>query len=85
MTDIAIDRKDQRILKQLNTANGWTVEEDIPRVSCEYLRMMYHRGLIDGAGRSDPRGTGNFKYSRLWKIKPKGVEALEAAFVRSKA
>lgn len=76
MTDIVIDKKDRKILKQLSEAKGWTVEEEIPRVSCEYLRMMYHRGLIDGAGRQDPRGTGNFKYSRLWKIKPAGLEAL---------
>jgi hypothetical protein len=71
-----INKKDQKILKLLSEAKEWTVEEDIPRTSCEYLRMMYHRGLIDGAGRRDPRGTGNFKYSRLWKIKPAGAEAL---------
>lgn len=71
-----IDKKDQKILKQLSESGGWVVEEEIPRVSCEYLRMMYHRGLIDGAGRKDPRGVGNFKYSRLWKIKPAGAEAL---------
>lgn len=71
-----IDKKDQKILKLLSERKSWVIEEEIPRVSCEYLRMMYHRGLIDGAGRQDPRGTGNFKYSRLWKIKPAGAEAL---------
>jgi hypothetical protein len=69
-------KKTKKILAHLAADGGWCREDEMPRASFDFIQNMFFQGLVDGGGRQDARGTGNFKYSRLWKIKPAGLESL---------
>ena len=74
---MSIEAKRRRILEHLAAPRDglrpdWHREDELPRASFDFLQRMYHAGLIDGSGRRDDRGTGNYKFSRYWKITDKG-------------
>ena len=41
-----------------------------------YMQEMYFLGLVDGAGREDNKGTGNYPSTRFARIKAAGERAL---------
>lgn len=77
-----MDKKTRKILAILATPREDRqrphdyIEDELPRVSFDFLREMYFAGLVGGAGRADDRGSGNYKWSRVWWITDKGRAAL---------
>lgn len=66
----AVTKNQRRILELLKDGK-WHTEEEL-KSTFSFLQNMYFAKLIEGAGRADDRGYGNYKYSRFWCIAEKG-------------
>jgi hypothetical protein len=65
----------QRRILVLLQDGKWHTEDEL-KSTFSFLQNMYFNKLIDGAGRSDDRGMGNYKWSRVWRITEAGEEAI---------
>ena len=68
--------KKQKNILTLLSGGFWRTEDEL-KSTFSFLQNMYFLGLIDGAGKRDDRGSGNYKHSRMWKITAKGKEAMQ--------
>jgi hypothetical protein len=66
-----------QILKTLSDRRGWT--EDKLGTSHQMMRRLWLNGLVEGAGRRDDKGDGNYPSTRVWWITDKGLAVLAGA------
>jgi hypothetical protein len=64
----------RRILVRLQDGE-WHSEEEL-KSTFSFLQNMFFKKLVDGCGRTDDKGSGNYKWSRLWKITEAGKAAI---------
>lgn len=63
--------KNQRRILVLLQDGKWHTEDEL-KTTFSFLQNMFFNKWIDGAGRTDDRGSGNYKWSRIWKITEEG-------------
>jgi hypothetical protein len=63
-----------QILQTLSDGHNWT--EDSLKTSNLMMQRLWRNGLIEGAGRRDDKGDGNYPSTRVWWITDKGLSVL---------
>jgi hypothetical protein len=72
-----ITKREAQILHHLDAANGHWVTQADTRASQRTMQDLYFRGLVDGAGYDDDKGSGNYPHTRVDRITRRGQRALE--------